>query len=140
MNILGIGPLELTLILIIALIVLGPNDIVKTGRTLGHWMRKIVMSQEWKTVQNASRELRTLPNKLMREAGIEEAQQAVKDQMAGVKKISQDIQGDFQHIQTDLSSWVTPSQIIAPPPQDDADEDAKSVNSAPADNPPSEKK
>jgi hypothetical protein len=51
----------------------------------------------------------------MREAGIEEAQRAMKEQMAGVKKISQDIQGDLQNIQTDLTSWVTPSQTIAPP-------------------------
>jgi len=138
MNILGIGPLELTLIVIIALIVLGPNDLVKTGRTLGRWMRKIVMSQEWKTVQNASREIRTLPNKLMREAGIEDAQRAMKDQLADVKKISQDIQGDFQHIQTDLSSWVTPSQTIAPP-LDKSDEDTLPDDSTLANKPPSEK-
>ena len=34
MEILGIGPLELFFILIIALIVLGPNDMVKAGRIL----------------------------------------------------------------------------------------------------------
>lgn len=115
MEILGIGPLELTLILIIALIVLGPNDLVKTGRTLGRWMRKVVMSQEWKVVQNASRELRTLPNKLIRDAGIEEAQRVMKEQMSDVNKISRDIQGDFQNIQTDLSTWVTPSQTDVAP-------------------------
>jgi Sec-independent protein translocase protein TatA len=138
MNIFGIGPLELTLIIFIALIVLGPNDIVKSGRTLGRWMRKIVMSQEWRTVQNASRELRTLPNKLMREAGIEETQRAMKEQMAGVKKISQDIQGDLQNIQTDLSSWVTPSQTIAPP-QAEPDRDALLDDPTAADDSSSEK-
>jgi sec-independent protein translocase protein TatB len=138
MNIFGIGPLELTLIIFIALIVLGPNDIVKSGRTLGRWMRKIVMSQEWRTVQNASRELRTLPNKLMREAGIEEAQRAVKEQMAGVKKISQDIQGDLQNIQTDLSSWVTPAQTIAPP-QAEPDRDVLLDDPTAADDSSSEK-
>jgi Sec-independent protein translocase protein TatA len=35
MDFLGVGPLELLFILLIALIVLGPNDMVKTGRTLG---------------------------------------------------------------------------------------------------------
>ena len=115
MNVLGIGPLELTLIIIIALIVLGPNDMVKAGRTLGRWMRKIVMSQEWKTVQRASRELRTLPNKLIREAGIEEAQRVIKEQVSGVNRLNQEIQTDFKDIQTDLSSWVTPTQTIAPP-------------------------
>lgn len=121
MNILGIGPLELVLIAFIALIVLGPNDLVKTGRTLGRWMRKVVMSQEWKAIQSASRELRTLPNKLIREAGIEEAQKAIKEQVTDVRRISQGIQGDIKHIQTDLSSWITPSQTIEPPHEDITD-------------------
>lgn len=133
MNILGIGPLELTLIVIIALIVLGPNDLVKTGRTLGRWMRKIVISQEWRAVQSASRELRTLPNKLIREAGIEDAQQAIKEQVSEVNKISQGIQGDFTHIQTDLSSWVTPSQSIAPQ-QREGRERESSTESSPSTN------
>jgi Sec-independent protein translocase protein TatA len=117
MNILGIGPLELTLIILIALIILGPNDMVKTGKTLGRWMRKVVMSSEWRAVQSASRELRTLPNKLIREAGIEETQQAVKEQMAGIGKISKNIEGDYRNIQTDLTSWVTPGPMIDTPKQ-----------------------
>lgn len=72
MEFLGIGPLELFFILIIALIVLGPRDMVKTGRTLGKYLRKIVMSPTWRTVQQTSRELRTLPNRMIREAGMEE--------------------------------------------------------------------
>lgn len=115
MNILGVGPLELTLIVIIALIILGPNDMVKAGRTLGRWMRKIVLSPEWKAIQNASREFRTLPNKLIREAGIEEAQQAIKDQVSDIKKISRGIDEDLRQVQTDLSSWTNPSPMIDSP-------------------------
>ncbi len=76
MEILGIGPLELFFILIIALIVLGPNDMVKAGRTLGRLMRGIVTSPTWQMIQRTSREFRYLPNKLMREAGIEELKRA----------------------------------------------------------------
>jgi hypothetical protein len=70
MEILGVGPLELALILIIALIVLGPKDMVKAGRTMGKFLRKVVMSPTWKAVQQTSRDLKTLPNRLMREAGL----------------------------------------------------------------------
>lgn len=115
MNFLGIGPLELTLILLIALLVIGPNDLAKTGLTLGRWMRKIVLSQEWKTIQNASRELRTLPNKLIREAGIEEARQVIKEHTSG---ISQELNTEVNHVQSDLSSWLTPDQTIKPPSSD----------------------
>jgi len=45
---------------------------VKAGRTMGKYMRKIVMSPTWRMVQQTSRELRTLPNRMIREAGMEE--------------------------------------------------------------------
>ena len=72
MDILGIGVPELVFILLIALIVLGPKDMQKAGKTVGSWMRKVVMSDEWKGIKNASRRLRTLPNELMREASLDE--------------------------------------------------------------------
>jgi Sec-independent protein translocase protein TatA len=40
MEILGIGPLELVFILLIAVIVLGPGDVVKTRRTIGRFLIK----------------------------------------------------------------------------------------------------
>lgn len=71
MEILGVGMSELVFIVIIALIVLGPKDMQKAGKTIGKWMRSIVTSDGWKIFQQTSRELRTLPNKLMREANEE---------------------------------------------------------------------
>jgi sec-independent protein translocase protein TatB len=71
MEILGVGMSELVFIVIIALIVLGPKDMQKAGKTIGKWMRSIVTSDGWKLFQQTSRELRTLPNKLMREANEE---------------------------------------------------------------------
>jgi uncharacterized protein YjiS (DUF1127 family) len=72
MEILGIGPLELFFILIIALIVLGPKDMVKAGRTIGRFLRSLVTSPTWRAVSRTSTELRNLPNKLIRDAGLEE--------------------------------------------------------------------
>lgn len=83
MDILGIGPLELLLVLIVALVVLGPNDMIKAGRTLGKWLRRLVLSPEWRTVQQTSNDLRNLPNKLIREAGLDE----LKDQMPTAEQI-----------------------------------------------------
>lgn len=72
MDILGIGVPELVFIALIALIVLGPKDMQKAGKTIGTWMRKIVLSAEWRGIKNASRRLKTLPNELMREANLED--------------------------------------------------------------------
>ena len=68
MEILGIGTSELIFIVVIALIILGPKDMQKAGKTVGKWLRDIVTSDGWKMFQQTSRELRTLPNRLMREA------------------------------------------------------------------------
>ncbi|MDO9302094.1 MAG: twin-arginine translocase TatA/TatE family subunit, partial [Anaerolineales bacterium] len=74
MEILGVGPSEFVFIVIIALIILGPKDMQKAGKTLGKWMRNIVTSDGWKMFQQTSRELRTLPNRLMRDANEELSQ------------------------------------------------------------------
>jgi sec-independent protein translocase protein TatB len=71
MEIFGIGISELIFVVIIALIVLGPKDMEKTGRTIGKWMRSVITSDSWRIFQQTSREIRTLPTKLMREANEE---------------------------------------------------------------------
>lgn len=71
MEILGIGMSELVFVILIALIVLGPKDMQKAGRTVGKFLRSIVTSDGWKIFQQTSRELRTLPNKLIRDANNE---------------------------------------------------------------------
>ena len=75
MNILGIGPLEILLILIIAFAIIGPKDMTKTGRTVGRFLRKIVISSEWQAFRYLVHEIQTTPNRLMREAIPEEIDQ-----------------------------------------------------------------
>lgn len=77
MNIFGIGPLELIFILLLALLIFGPRDLEKAGKTLAQTLLKIIRSDTWKTVSQASRKLKTLPNELLREAGIDELKQTI---------------------------------------------------------------
>lgn len=107
MEFLGIGPLELFFILIIALIVLGPNDMVKAGRTIGRFLRKVVTSPAWRTVQDTSRELRNLPYKLMRDAGVEELRSELKEPQRQLKQELNSIRGDFP-------DWTTPPESDEP--------------------------
>jgi len=72
MQFLGIGPLEFILILVIAVIVLGPQGIVKGAREAGKFIRKVVRSPLWRDVMDTSREIRDIPQKIIREAGIEQ--------------------------------------------------------------------
>jgi Sec-independent protein translocase protein TatA len=72
MEFLGIGPLELAFIIIIALILIGPRDMAKTARSAGRLLNRLYKSEEWKAITDASRNLRNLPNRLAREAALED--------------------------------------------------------------------
>ncbi len=126
MEVLGIGPLELFFILIIALIVLGPKDMVKAGKTLGGLLRRLVKSPVWAAMQQTSREIRTLPNKLMRDAGLEESiaevQQIGRDfkkeaamieslrrkSISDVKANTSDVEPKPEKHSNHLEAWTTP--------------------------------
>lgn len=87
MDFLGIGPLELLMILLIILIVLGPTDMVKVGSQVGKYLRQLMTSETWRSVQKTSRAIRNLPNSLARQAGIEEIdamQRDLKEEMANI--------------------------------------------------------
>jgi sec-independent protein translocase protein TatB len=79
MEILGIGASELIFILLIAIIVLGPKDMQKAGKTVGRWLNQFVKSDSWKALQQASKEIRNIPTSLMREANLEELKEMDRD-------------------------------------------------------------
>jgi len=110
MDFLGIGPLEVLFILLIALIVFGPKDIVKAGQSTGRFLRKLITSQGWQTVQQTSRELRNLPNRLVREAGLEEIQADMNEikTIAKPPDFKSDIQEELKKIDEGLSAWTSP--------------------------------
>jgi len=78
MEILGIGASELIFILLIAIIILGPKDMQKAGKAIGRWLNQLRQSDGWKVFQDTSREIRNIPNKLMRDANME-MREAEKD-------------------------------------------------------------
>jgi Sec-independent protein translocase protein TatA len=104
MEILGVGPLEFFFILLIALIIIGPKDMAKTARTLGRSLNRLYKSESWRTIIQASRNLRTLPNRLAREAelaDLREARQVLKETGEAVSR-------EMRSAQSDLKAWTTP--------------------------------
>lgn len=112
MEILGIGPLELVFIFLIALIILGPTDMVKAGRTIGRFLRRVVVSPGWRSFVQASRELRTLPNKLIRDAGLEEDIQAINEISRQAKLPN--LRSALSPLDPDISTWTTPPEAVEP--------------------------
>ena len=72
MNIFGIGTLEIVFVLIIGILVLGPDGMIESGRKLGKFMRSIVHSDWWQNIRKGVSEIQHLPQRLMREAELEE--------------------------------------------------------------------
>ena len=82
MELFNIGPLELIFIL------LGPDNMVKTARSTGKWIYKFVRSPMWADFLNISLEIREFPEKIVREAGIEEN---LKELRETSDKLKQDV-------------------------------------------------
>jgi Sec-independent protein translocase protein TatA len=82
MDIFGIGPLEIAFILILVIIIFGLKDLMKTSKTIGKSLNKFVRSDTWKTINQTTQELKNLPNRLMREAGLDELEQITKEGLA----------------------------------------------------------
>jgi len=72
MNIFGIGPLEIVFVLIIGILVLGPEGMISAGRKMGKFMRSIIKSNWWQNIRKGVSEIQYLPQRLMREAELEE--------------------------------------------------------------------
>jgi hypothetical protein len=130
MNIFGIGPLEAFFFVVIMLIILGPTDMVKLGRTLGTNLRKLWTSPTWRMIFSTSNTLRNLPNALAREAGMEELRQELQRETDTIKKMGKEITEAAQiNIpkfpapgnstpgieEGDFSAWTTPIENTPSP-------------------------
>lgn len=86
MNFLGVGPFELLILAVIALLVLGPKGMADLGRKTGRLIRRITRSSAWQDIMNTSRDLNDLPGKIMREADLEDEFKEIRNASAVIPK------------------------------------------------------
>jgi sec-independent protein translocase protein TatB len=118
MEIFGIGASEIVFILIIALIVLGPRDMQKAGRTIGRWLNQLVHSDSWRIFQRTSTEIRNLPRNLMREANMEMAEME-KDLRKTIDPMEKDLRNVIDPMEKDLRKTLDPRRNPATPSTSD---------------------
>jgi Sec-independent protein translocase protein TatA len=82
MEFLGIGPLELLLIFVLAMILLGPKEMVSTAKKAAEAIRKVTQSDFWKEAVDSSREIRQLPNQIMKDTGLDEELRKINRDLA----------------------------------------------------------
>jgi sec-independent protein translocase protein TatB len=88
MEILGIGPLEFLLIVLLALIILGPKDMQKMGKSFGQALNKLVKSDLWRDIRQTSEKVKNLPTELMRDAELDELKKAFNNPLGQEPKIA----------------------------------------------------
>lgn len=129
MDIFGVGASEILFILILALIILGPKDMQKAGKTIGKWLRGVVTSDGWKVMRQTTHRLRTLPHELMRETN--EELKDIKD----IKDIGE-IRNELKDASGLLKDWdprkpVSTTRFQAAPPPAPAAENQPSAQPEP---------
>lgn len=77
MNVLGVGPLEIVLVLILALLVLGPEGMINGGRQAGKLLRKLYASDFWKTVRGS----RNMMDRVVSEMGMDQDVEDIRSQL-----------------------------------------------------------
>ena len=118
MEFLGIGPLELLFIVLIAVLVFGPKDIGKAGKSAGRFLNQLYRSEFWKMFTETSQTLRTLPNRLAREAALEDLDEVRES----IRETSEEVSRETQKVDADLRAWMKPDTLPQeerddPPPQ-----------------------
>ncbi|MEJ2011036.1 MAG: twin-arginine translocase TatA/TatE family subunit [Anaerolineales bacterium] len=106
MDIFGIGAPELVFILIIALVVIGPKDLGKLGRQIGRFLNRLYRSESWRTLNEASRTLRTLPNRLAREAALEELDETAKE-LRHLSEEAKEVSSKSLDLAEGLRAWTS---------------------------------
>jgi sec-independent protein translocase protein TatB len=103
MNILGIGPLEIVLVLILILVIFGPKDLEKTGKSIGQTLYKLIHSDAWRNLQQTSREIKNLPNRLIREASLDELKKSTSIELDKVSaEIKKSTLADLGKIESEI--------------------------------------
>ncbi len=92
-NLLGIGPLELLFLLVIVLILFNPRDIAGAARNIGKFINRLTRSDNFKLIQQTSREIQNLPARLAQEAELDELRQTGEDLKKDINTVGQQLRG-----------------------------------------------
>lgn len=120
MELFGVGPLELLLVVLLALVLFGPKDIANNARSAGRFLNRLYKSEGWRTMTQASSALRNLPNRLAREAELEQLDQVRREAAGPDRPVATPPPPP-----TGMTAWtpesVEPDSAPKPPPAADPD-------------------
>lgn len=110
MEIFNIGIVELVFILLLMLVLLGPEGMLKTARNIASLVRKILHSPIWADLMRINQDFQEMPTRLMREAGVDEIKKEIADTERDVRE---NVRGMYSW--DPRKSVEMPEPTIAPP-------------------------
>ena len=128
MNFFNLGIGEIIFILIIAVIVFGPKNMVKTARDIGGFLRKVTKSPYWQEVWATRRDLTELPKIIAKEAQLDDTIRDLNKETKGMKSsIGASVSDFIKEVDTPLkevdkelkSEPITKVEVIEPAPKED---------------------
>ncbi|MEE4195371.1 MAG: twin-arginine translocase TatA/TatE family subunit [Anaerolineae bacterium] len=96
MKIFNFGIPEFLVLLVLMIVVLGPERMIEGARSLGRTVYKITHSEVWSSIWQTSREIRSMPKKIVEETGLEES-------LADIQATGEELQKDMSGVQADLN-------------------------------------
>jgi Sec-independent protein translocase protein TatA len=134
MDFLGVGPMELILIIIIALVLIGPRDIGKAARSMGRFLNRLYKSDTWRMLLDTSRTLRHLPERLAREAALEElnlAREAAIEELDAARRIAGEVGEEIAKEVEALDTEVREARSKVEDFNDEPDDSKTSIKTQP---------
>lgn len=107
MRFLGIGTPELLLILLLIVLVLGPERSREAGAAAGRFIRRMTRSEFWRELVQAAHFMQHLPQNLVRLAELEELTSRLTEDVSSVQRELQEVAQPLQRI--------TPARVFQEP-------------------------
>jgi len=126
MKFFNLGLAEIILIVVLALIILGPGNMVKTAREVGAFIRRITKSPYWQEVWATRRELNEIPKILAKEANLDETIKDLNRETrelhssvtSSMAELIKEVEGPIKEVEADLKQEPPITLEVPKPPAD----------------------
>lgn len=106
MRFLNIGVREIILLLVIMLILFGPNQMQENARKMARGIRKFIRSDTWRTFLGLVDDVNSIKDQVIRESGIQE----VQDSLRGINRDLHNIDSELQQSEINTALPGKPDQ------------------------------
>ena len=117
MKVFNIGIGEILFIIVLAVIIFGPENLVKSAREMGVFLRKVTKSPYWQEVWATRRDLEEIPRMLAKEANLKET---LRELDLDTKGVSSQVSGAVTDLINEVDEKKAPPKVKPPAVPDES--------------------